>query len=940
MTGSLRRCSALVCAFLMLTLTDGFVPAALALDGKPDKVVGLIDSFGSPGGASRPKLLRVLLIHGIGPHSVNWSARLQRALVRELHGFSETKPADGADLQRYLIAYNVGAGRSVARNVTDYEECFLKGPLTPECRNQLAFLSNGASDQVAQTFLHAEDMPTLYVRHYRDASLNTLSVYELTWSPITERRRRAARRLDGPQAVSGRASKPTPAPLVPKGDEGAWFNRAIKQGLIENRLSDVVMYLGHERDNILAVTKDALCRVWTSTAPSDVCDPSYAKTEISQYRYSIITESLGSRIAFDALSTYDAEGFADDMVGNAGAIYMLANQLPLLELASEPGEQTDGRPKVQTEKFDAWLAAQEARQGQAPPPSLQQLRAGLDASLCTDMNSTIAKAEMAIPTDLEQHLELARDHAQTLQAEDDAQADQIRKQTAALEENAKQREKLAQLTADGQGVGQQRQTEATAADGILTQAVKADKDARTAAANRDEAQRMKASLSLEPQQLARAVLQIDGEITQTMDAVANLLESKVAAGDRRLLRKSGPAKDVESIPAETLSRLAVRRLGQAPAASALDIARLRLATSRNELSKLVPSTAPCSHHKRDQGTCSAADLGGKLQSIDNLARQALRDFSTLCRNTIFLFADAPAADNAAWTTTCRDLAHVDVDAKEQVFRGAEAELRSANPAQLQQSIDSAAATVARAREAAQAKHGLLTEAGEHVAQLRTRDDELARQGKALEAELAAAKSKRDQRAPVLRKAQDEVKRLEADRAAYHPTDIYALNGLMLKSRAFVHGFQKQAIANRAEEFADGAVRQLLLERAGERENWRLPIFALSDPSDILSYVLSDAWAKQLQYVDFVNVRISLTLDFFGLVANPLTAHSGFDHSRRTARLIACGGEIVKVTNGTKINLARCGAPAAASKEDRLPANLDCPEPAPAASPAAGDANRR
>jgi hypothetical protein len=77
---------------------------------------------------------------------------------------------------------------------------------------------------------------------------------------------------------------------------------------------------------------------------------------------------------------------------------------------------------------------------------------------------------------------------------------------------------------------------------------------------------------------------------------------------------------------------------------------------------------------------------------------------------------------------------------------------------------------------------------------------------------------------------------------------------------------------------------------------RMPIYAFSDPNDMLSYPIPPNFADE--YMDsricpqFTNITLNVTspINLFGLseVANPLSAHVDYDHDERVIALMAQG----------------------------------------------------
>jgi hypothetical protein len=123
----------------------------------------------------------------------------------------------------------------------------------------------------------------------------------------------------------------------------AKINANLKATLLNDCLADAVIYAGYRGADIQAAMQDAICAALDGTTTNGTCDfpPTYVH---GSRRIVIVTESLGSRMVFDAISALkiEAQSKGSDAVAlNAfyeavapiTQIYMLANQLPILALA-------------------------------------------------------------------------------------------------------------------------------------------------------------------------------------------------------------------------------------------------------------------------------------------------------------------------------------------------------------------------------------------------------------------------------------------------------------------------------------------------------------------------------------------------------------------------------------------------------------------------------
>ena len=151
----------------------------------------------------------------------------------------------------------------------------------------------------------------------------------IVWSPMTERYKRE---LDFDAPGSNAA---TSFPY-----ERATMNGALKTGLINDCLSDALVYAGQHGDPLRAAMKLAVCRDLGGTPVAGrPCDLTVAA---SARPTAVITESLGSKILFDAARAVYDESVSDpamraamtERFASVQMIYLLANQIPLLDIAT------------------------------------------------------------------------------------------------------------------------------------------------------------------------------------------------------------------------------------------------------------------------------------------------------------------------------------------------------------------------------------------------------------------------------------------------------------------------------------------------------------------------------------------------------------------------------------------------------------------------------
>ena len=234
--------------------------------------------------------LKLLMVHGIGHHLPGYSGRLQEHLMRALD-------LDVVD--------------ETVKNI-----------------------------QLADPAVTSGTIGSLRIlRFTNQARSRELLFYELTWSEITEREKA----------------------VISFDDSGEWtFRRATLnawgKSFFNSHISDPLIYLGDAQLPILASVRQSLC--WMSAADwEDFADETHAtcnildQSRIEQLKgddYAIVSHSLGSRIVMDMLS-YVTRATADNEELNPIRdayreknipIFMLANQLPLLELGRAPAGVT------------------------------------------------------------------------------------------------------------------------------------------------------------------------------------------------------------------------------------------------------------------------------------------------------------------------------------------------------------------------------------------------------------------------------------------------------------------------------------------------------------------------------------------------------------------------------------------------------------------------
>jgi hypothetical protein len=239
-------------------------------------------------GGHSTRTLKVLMVHGIGKHLPGYSARLTEHLMRELK----------LDLRE-----------------ENYKEIALSEPE-----------------------IWDESLGSLRIsRHMNKACTRELLFYELTWSGIIESERKIIAFDDSAEYTFRRTA----------------LNAKLKK-FFNSHVPDSLIFLGEAHVPILSSVRQSFCWMtqgdWDDYAPftdasCNILSGSRPQ-QIKEDDYVIVSHSLGSRIAIDTLrffgewaQTQETEEFIE--LRNVYSkkeipVYMLANQLPLLELGRKP----------------------------------------------------------------------------------------------------------------------------------------------------------------------------------------------------------------------------------------------------------------------------------------------------------------------------------------------------------------------------------------------------------------------------------------------------------------------------------------------------------------------------------------------------------------------------------------------------------------------------
>ena len=272
-----------------------------AFDGVEQK----IEMAGQPG-SKQGGDTKLLMVHGIGTHLPGYSTRLAENLARELQ-------LDIVDRTPKVINLRLHVKPEV------FEAEVKRGRMRGELGE-----SNG--------------IVTLHRFRSKDGQ-RAMIFYELTWSQITEPDKRIID-YDNSGSYAFRRAE---------------MNRDLKE-FVNSRLPDPMIYLGNAHGNIQTAVSQTLCWMFThdyDQVPQQTdqeCNfADYQPNDLRNDSFVFVSHSLGSRVLTDAMQSVTAAVAAERNElsqaesGNAAAwvdalkqesltIFMLSNQLPLLQL--------------------------------------------------------------------------------------------------------------------------------------------------------------------------------------------------------------------------------------------------------------------------------------------------------------------------------------------------------------------------------------------------------------------------------------------------------------------------------------------------------------------------------------------------------------------------------------------------------------------------------
>jgi hypothetical protein len=178
--------------------------------------------------------------------------------------------------------------------------------------------------------------------------------HALVWSPLTAPLKRQLD-YDNTGTPSGCSASDSGGECKPK---RASLNGDVKDKLLNDCLSDAMIYEGASRDAIRDAMVESVSRIIESNPNGD-------------RSLAVVAESLGSKILFDALSSMlesrqpRTQALGQQAARRLGLLYMAGNQLPILDLSRQDIEH---RPDTRTTApQDALQRFLELRRRQAAP---------------------------------------------------------------------------------------------------------------------------------------------------------------------------------------------------------------------------------------------------------------------------------------------------------------------------------------------------------------------------------------------------------------------------------------------------------------------------------------------------------------------------------------------------------------------------------------------
>lgn len=245
------------------------------------------------------------------------------------------QPADGgaASFPGLLDLMAQAAPGTPVRVLWTHGMCTHPASWVDERANKLAAAVGGSRQPVGsrQIGRHGASLRTERIL----VGATAVEIVFLSWSPVTAPLKAA---LAYDRSVSFGGDFPY---------RRATLNRDLKSGLVNDCLVDVVTYAGPNGNPIRSAMVEAVCEALGGRGTDGDCNLADGRPPGS---LALVVESLGTKMIFDAILNIGAavEGRRDDAatdrLANAMAatrmIYLLSNQVPLLDSADPPDGST------------------------------------------------------------------------------------------------------------------------------------------------------------------------------------------------------------------------------------------------------------------------------------------------------------------------------------------------------------------------------------------------------------------------------------------------------------------------------------------------------------------------------------------------------------------------------------------------------------------------
>ena len=202
-----------------------------------------------------------------------------------------------------------------------------------------------------------------------DSERGQVRANALLWSPVTTPLKQ---QLCYDESDKSAICKASSGPAYPY--DRASLNKSLKDGILDDCLSDAMIYQGKSRDQVSEQVQKAILLTAAGSQGADAAAATERAGAVpASVPFVVVAESLGSKIAFDAIYKLVTSPDAATAKGGQATfdrttqIFMGANQLPILALADQslPGapamaQARTGEPAYPTDPIAALIAHRQA----------------------------------------------------------------------------------------------------------------------------------------------------------------------------------------------------------------------------------------------------------------------------------------------------------------------------------------------------------------------------------------------------------------------------------------------------------------------------------------------------------------------------------------------------------------------------------------------------